>query len=152
MPGSSGKGGAVLWQNWAMEFPYTRTVGPVVGRFLAGLRERKIEGLCTSAGQVLVPPTGYDPQTSETLKSWVAVRDEGVVMTWTWVDTVAEGQPLPHPFAWALIRLDGADTALLHAVDASCPSAMKTGMRVKVRWAKETVGHIRDIECFEPIP
>lgn len=152
MPTSLGHRGGVLSQNWAMEFPYTRTVGPVVGRFLAGLRERKIEGLRTSAGQVVVPPTGYDPQTSEGLESWVAVAEEGVVTTWTWVETVTEGQPLPPPFAWALIRLGGADTALLHAVDASCASAMKTGMRVKVRWAKETVGHIRDIECFEPLP
>ena len=27
---------------------------------------------------------------------------------------------------------------------------MKTGMRVKPRWRKETTGEIRDIECFEP--
>jgi uncharacterized OB-fold protein len=27
---------------------------------------------------------------------------------------------------------------------------MRTGMRVRVRWAEETVGHIRDITCFEP--
>ena len=60
------------------------------------------------------------------------------------------GQPLAHPFAWALIRLDGADTAMLHAVDAGSAAAMRTGMRVRVRWAEHTVGHIRDIACFEP--
>jgi hypothetical protein len=27
---------------------------------------------------------------------------------------------------------------------------MATGMRVRARWAEETVGHIRDIACFEP--
>jgi uncharacterized OB-fold protein len=60
------------------------------------------------------------------------------------------GQPLAHPFAWALIRLDGADTAMLHAVDAGSAAAMRTGLRVRARWAGHTVGHIRDIACFEP--
>jgi hypothetical protein len=60
------------------------------------------------------------------------------------------GQPLDHPFAWALIRLDGADTALLHAVDAGSAAAMRTGMRVRPRWAADRVGGIRDLACFEP--
>jgi uncharacterized OB-fold protein len=61
-----------------------------------------------------------------------------------------EGQPLKHPFAWALIRLDGADTAMLHAVDAGAADEMRTGMRVTARWAASTVGDIRDIEGFVP--
>ena len=58
--------------------------------------------------------------------------------------------PLGRPFAWALIQLDGADTAMLHAVDAGEESKMQTGMRVRVRWRDETVGEILDITCFEP--
>jgi len=27
---------------------------------------------------------------------------------------------------------------------------MKTGMRVTPRWRAERVGHINDLECFEP--
>jgi uncharacterized OB-fold protein len=61
-----------------------------------------------------------------------------------------EGQPLTHPFAWALVKLDGADTSILHAVDAGSPDAMSTGMRVRVRWADERTGRIQDIACFEP--
>jgi uncharacterized protein len=66
-----------------------------------------------------------------------------------------DGQPLDRPFAWALIRLDGADTAMLHAVDpgpAGHAGMMRTGMRVRPRWAPERVGSIRDIACFEPDP
>jgi uncharacterized OB-fold protein len=59
-------------------------------------------------------------------------------------------QPLPHPFAYALIRLDGADTKLLHVVDAGAESAMKTGMRVRARWAEQTAGAITDIQAFVP--
>jgi uncharacterized OB-fold protein len=48
------------------------------------------------------------------------------------------------------VQLDGADTAMLHAVDAGEESKMRTGMRVRVRWREETVGEILDIACFEP--
>ena len=39
---------------------------------------------------------------------------------------------------------------MLHAVDAGSAAAMRTGMRVRPRWADERVGSIRDIACFEP--
>jgi hypothetical protein len=61
-----------------------------------------------------------------------------------------DGQPLAVPFAWALIRLDGADTALLHAVDAGSAAAIRTGLRVRPRWSAARTGSIRDIACFEP--
>ena len=57
--------------------------------------------------------------------------------------------PLQKPFAWALIKLDGADTAMLHVVDAGAEANMKTGMRVRARWRTERDGRIQDIECFE---
>jgi uncharacterized OB-fold protein len=57
---------------------------------------------------------------------------------------------LAHPFAWALIQLDGADVGFLHAVDAGDESAMSTGMRVRARWAPEPVADIGAIECFVP--
>jgi hypothetical protein len=69
-----------------------------------------------------------------------------------------EGQPLDRPFAWALIKLDGADTPLIHAVDAGEPEAIRTGARVHVHWADEPVGAITDIAYFalggeaEPVP
>jgi uncharacterized OB-fold protein len=58
--------------------------------------------------------------------------------------------PLDHPFAFALIRLDGASTALVHAVDAGSIEAMATGMRVAPRWRAERKGHITDVEAFVP--
>jgi uncharacterized OB-fold protein len=54
------------------------------------------------------------------------------------------------PFAWALITLDGADTALLHAVDAGSPDAISTGARVRAHWVDEPQGAITDIAYFEP--
>ena len=131
-----------------LEYPYTRTVGPVIGRFMTSLREGRIEGVRGTDGRVIVPPTEYDPVTSEALDEFVEVGDAGVVTTWAWVSQPRAGNPLDRPFAWALIRLDGADTALLHAVDAGDEARMATGMRVKVRWREERVGEIQDIACF----
>jgi uncharacterized OB-fold protein len=114
------------------------------------LRDRHLVGIRAADGRVLVPPQEYDPVTSEPLSEFVDVGTAGEVLTWTWVPTPLENNPLERSFAWALIRLDGADTGLLHAVDAGSASAMATGMRVQVRWRAETEGSIRDIECFEP--
>ena len=132
-----------------LEFPYKRSVGPVVGRFLTGLREGRIEGIKTASGGVMVPPVEYDPETAAPLSEFVEVGDAGVVTTWTWVANPRPNSPIQEPFAWALIKLDGADTALLHAV-CGTDSRMRTGMRVKARWRAERKGHITDIECFEP--
>lgn len=126
-------------------FDYTRSTGPVLGRFVNGLRERRIEGIRGSDGRVHVPPVEYDPVTAAPLSEFVPVGTEGTVVSWSWMAEPLEGQPLQRPFAWALIKLDGADTPMLHAVDSD---AVQTGMRVRVKWADETVGHIRDIAYF----
>jgi uncharacterized OB-fold protein len=141
----------VLSAPHVLEYPYRRSVGPVLSRFFTGLRERTILGVRTRAGRVLCPPGEADPETGlGVTDDFVEVGPGGVVTTWSWVARPRAKQPLGHPFAWALIRLDGADTALLHAVDAGDPSRMRTGMRLRPRWRAETVGEIGDIVCFEP--
>ncbi|MEV6710498.1 OB-fold domain-containing protein [Lentzea sp. NPDC051208] len=130
-------------------FDYTRSLGPTLGRFLSDLRRRKVTGIRGSDGRVHVPPLEYDPVTAERLSEFVDVAATGVVRGWSWIPEPLEGQPLDRPFAWALIQLDGADTSLLHAVDAGSPDRMATGTRVRARWRGERVGAITDIECFE---
>jgi uncharacterized protein len=133
-----------------VEFDYTRSLGPVLSSFMTGLRDRTVLGGRAADGRVIVPPSEYDPVTHQPLTDLVPVATTGTVQTWSWVSEPVEGQPFDRPFAFALVLLDGADTPMLHAVDVSEPSEMRTGMRVRVRWAEEPVGHIRDIACFEP--
>jgi uncharacterized OB-fold protein len=140
----------LLVASHVLEYPYRRSVGPVIGRFFAALKEQRFEGVRMGDGRVLVPPLEYDPATSEPLGDFVAVGPGGVVTTWAWVTAPRPKHPLHKPFAWALVRLDGADTGLLHAVDAGDIGAMRTGMRVRPRWRAERTGDIHDIECFEP--
>ncbi|NYI47485.1 hypothetical protein BJ993_004565 [Nocardioides aromaticivorans] len=132
-------------------FDYTRSTGPVVGRFLSGLRDGVVVGGRTSTGQVVVPPLEFDPVTHEPTTEFVEVSSVGTVTSWTWVPEPVKDQPFDRPFAFALVTLDGADVPLLHALDVSSPAEVTTGMRVRVRWAAERVGHINDIACFEPL-
>jgi uncharacterized OB-fold protein len=134
-----------------LEFPYTRTLGPVAGGFIRSLREQRLMGIRGADGKVLVPPLEYDPLTGASLGSeLVEVGPGATVVSWTWVSEPTDKHPLHHPFAFALIRPDGADTALVHAVDAGSPDVMATGMRVTPRWRSEPVGMITDIEAWEP--
>ena len=140
----------VLRAPLTVEFPVSRTVGPAISAFLTGLREGVVVGIRTADGRVMVPPVEYDPVTSEELDELVQVGEAGEVRSWTWVNEPREEHPVDRPFAWALIALDGADTTMLHAVDAGDHASMSTGMRVAIRWAGDRQGHIRDIECFVP--
>jgi uncharacterized protein len=132
-----------------IEFDYTRSLGPVLSEFMTALAGRRILGARGADGRVHAPPFEYDPVSSQPPGELTEVGPEGTVVSWSWMPQPLEGQPLAGPFAWALIRLDGADTAMLHAVDAGAVAAMRTGLRVRPRWAASRVGSIRDIACFE---
>jgi uncharacterized OB-fold protein len=132
-----------------LSFDYTRSVGPLLSQFFTALRERRIVGVRGSDGRVHVPPAEYDPVTYEALTEVVPVSAVGTVLSWTWQPAPLEGQPLDRPFAWALIKLDGADTPLLHAVDVP-EGSIKTGDRVHAHWIDEPVGAITDIAWFVP--
>ncbi|OOK72776.1 hypothetical protein BZL29_4757 [Mycobacterium kansasii] len=125
-------------------------MGPILGQFFTALRECRILGVRGSDGRVHVPPAEYDPVTYEPLTEMVPVSDVGTVASWTWQPEPLQGQPLDRPFAWALIKLDGADTLLMHAVDAGEPDKIRTGARVHVHWADEPQGAITDIAYFAP--
>jgi uncharacterized OB-fold protein len=129
-----------------LSFDYTRSVGPTLGAFFTALRNRRITGVRGSDGRVHVPVIEYDPVSYEPLTEIVPVSSVGTVLSWTWQPQPLDGQPLDRPFAWALIKLDGADTALLHAVDGE----VKTGDRVHAHWVAKPVGAITDIACFLP--
>lgn len=135
---------------YTLELPYRRSLGPVVGAFLTGLRDGRVLGSRTAAGRVIVPPLEYDPATGDAVDDLVEVGSAGTVTSWAWVPEPMRKHPLDHPFAWVLVQLDGADTSIIHALDSVTADAVTTGMRVRIVWADERRGHITDIACFEP--
>lgn len=141
---------SVLRAPLVLEYPFTRTTGPVVGGFLTGLREGMVLGIKRSDGTVMCPPLEYDPITAEPLTELVEIGQSGVVQTWTWNGEPRPMQPFDRPFGWAMVLLDGADTPMLHGVLVDGPAQMHTGMRVSVQWRAERTGHIADIAGFVP--
>lgn len=139
----------VLRSEFDLDFTYTRTYGAVMSQFFTALKDQKVLGIKGSQGQVICPPLEYDPQTADSLSEFVELSDTGVVKTWSWVSQPLDKHPLQKPFAWVLVQIDGADTSMLHILDAD-KTAIKTGMKVKIRWAENRLGRIHDIACFEP--
>ncbi|MFI5394467.1 MAG: Zn-ribbon domain-containing OB-fold protein [Candidatus Binatia bacterium] len=143
-----------MHQQLTMEFPYKHSTGPVIGRFLAGLKEQKRIWGQRAAGQgVVVPPTGYSEIDGSTGSEWVEVKDTGVVTAVAVVRNPIDGlHPFSSPFAFVLVRLDGADTAMAHVVKDDLDQ-LKVGARVKAVWAPDDQrnGTIRDIACFQLI-
>ncbi len=135
---------AALTASHSLEYTYKRSLGPILSQFFTALRDRRMLGVRRSDGTVMVPPKEYDPDTGQGLDEMVEVASEGVVRSWSWVDQPRRQQPLDHPFAYALVLLDGADTAFIHVVDEVTEASMKTGMRIRARWADETVGSMID--------
>lgn len=135
---------------YTLELPYRRSVGPVIGAFLTGLRDQQVLGSRTAEGRVIVPPLEYDPETGDPVEEMVEVGPAGVVTSWAWVGEPLRKHPLDRPFAWVMVQLDGADTSMVHALDVDGPDAVSTGMRVQVRWSEDRRGHVLDIACFEP--
>jgi len=140
----------VLHAEHRLEYPYARSTGPVIGAFLTALRDGRFVGATGTDGRVIVPPTEYDPLTGDDVGELVEVGPGGVIESWAWVSEPLRKHPLQTPFAWALVRLDGADTALLHAVAAGGPDELSTGARVtaKFRDEGERIGSMADLESF----
>jgi uncharacterized OB-fold protein len=134
-----------------MELMYRRSLGPVVGAFLTGLRDRRLLASRTTEGRVICPALEYDPESGDAVTDdLVEVGPGGTVTGWSWVSEPLRKHPSDRPFAWALVQLDGADTSLLHALAVDGPESVRTGMRVVPRWAAERSGHITDLAHFVP--
>lgn len=145
---------APLFSDWTMEFPYKHSTGETIGRFLAGLRDQRLIWGQRVPGQgVIVPPLGYGETDAAEGGEWVAVENAGTVTAVAVVHEATEGlHPAAAPFAFVLVRLDGADTALPHIVTEGL-DRLRVGSRVEAVWRPdgERIGSIRDIAGFRPI-
>jgi hypothetical protein len=137
-----------------VQFPYKHSTGQVTGRFLAGLKEQKrIWGRRVAGQGVVVPPNSYSEVDATSAGEWVEVKDEGTVTAVAEIaEPIAGLHPCERPFAFVLVKLDGADTALAHVVTEGL-DRLRVGSRVKAVWAPddERKGTIRDIARFEVV-
>lgn len=135
-----------------LTFPFSRTLGSTLSTFSSAIAQGQIIGVRTG-GRVIAPPLEYDPDTAaDSGTDWVCVGPKGTVSSWTWVPEPTNLHPLDHAFGFAFITLDGADTPMIHIVDAGSESAMSAGMRVEAKFKApaDCAGRIDDIIAFIP--
>jgi uncharacterized OB-fold protein len=127
---------------YPLTLAFDRAVGGATGAFLAGLADGRISGSRGPGGRVSVPPVEGEEV--------VPVSDVGTLRAWAWVAEPDPRHPLDHPFAFALVQLDGADTSLLHVVDVEREDALVAGLRVRADWRAERRGSVLDLRAFVP--
>ena len=102
-------------------------------------------------GRCCVRPPNTTPRPPSRSPSLVEVGPGGELVSWTWVDPPRSQSPWGQPHGLGMIRLDGADTAMVHGLLVERPEAeLSVGMRVTAHWRPEREGHIADLEGFVP--
>ncbi len=135
-----------------LAMPYRYFPGPIAARFFLALRdEARILGIrCPQCQMVYVPPEPICGRCFSKLEEWVEVGKEGTLQGYTVTRYSLPIHPGPAPVIYGLIRLDRADTALLHFLGQVEADDLKIGMRVEAVFRMERRGNILDIEHFRP--
>lgn len=136
-----------------MEADYVYTAGVAGERFLREIRdnERLMGTFCPHCDVIYLPPRIYCETCYRSLDEWEEVPNKGVVAVFTVAHVGADGNPLPRPEVWALVRFSGVRGGLFHRVDLP-PEAVEVGMEVEAVFSGEASrGSITDIQHFKPI-
>jgi hypothetical protein len=137
----------------ALQVPYRYSMGATTSKFFIEIRDnRKILGIrCPACDVVYVPPRTTCGRCFSQLDEWVEVGDRGTLETYTRVYYSTPVQPVPAPFYYGIIKLDGADTGLAHLVGGLKGKEPKIGMRLQAVFKEDRQGNMLDISYFKPV-
>jgi uncharacterized OB-fold protein len=129
-----------------VRFRYTPGVGN--GAFFEAVRDRGVflGSRCAECGVTYLPARIFCERCLAQLQADTECGPEGTVESWTVAHEDVDGERLDDPVVYALVKLDGADTVLLHRSLAP----VDIGDRVGVVLKPDRTGSILDIEGFEP--
>jgi uncharacterized OB-fold protein len=129
-----------------IRIPFRYTAGQALTRFLLGLAERQIWATrCSQCGRVYLPPLSFCGRCWQQITEWHELPPEGELVSYTLRPKGASGEML------GLIRLEGADTLLVHWLGEVGPDQLEQVARVRAVWSNEPKGGILDIAYFAPI-
>lgn len=136
-----------------LDLPFSYAAGKTASRFFVELRDRqRIMGKrCPLCQRVIVPPQLFCKECFVETDEWVEVGPEGTLVTFTVVYHRENHHPKEAPLAYGIIKLDGADTSIVHFLGETEVTKLEHGMRVRAIFSEERKGHILDIECFRPV-
>lgn len=136
--------------------PYEWDAGEHGSKFLAKIRdeEKILATKCSNCGRSYIPPRNVCPDCFEEISEWVEVAEHGELVTYTVVNYEEPLiQPEEPPLIYGIIKLDGADTGLVHLLGEIEPADLKHGIEVEAvfRDESEREGNILDIKYFKPV-
>jgi uncharacterized OB-fold protein len=136
-----------------MEVPYRNYLGGLASDFYVKLRdEGKLYGAkCPKCGRVYMPPQSICGPCFAKIENLVPVSDKGTLLTFTEVSYKEPVQPVDPPLMYGIIKLDGADTGLLHIIGEAAAADLKIDMQVQAVFADKRSGNILDIKYFKPV-
>jgi hypothetical protein len=133
----------------AVSFRYTPGVGNTA--FFEALRDRGVflGSRCDHCGVTYLPARIFCERCLAELDPAVECGPEGELLSWTIARVDVDDRPLDDPVPYGLVRLDGADTSVLHRL-LEVEGEPTIGVRVRPVLAAARDGSIFDLEGFAP--
>lgn len=139
----------------SMPVSHRYTAGLAGERFFRALADRGVflATRCKTCALVYCPARAFCERCLAALDEELEVGPQGGLESFTVVRIGFDGKALPAPVTVGLIRLDGADTCLVHRV-APGPPAPQLGMTLEpvLRGPEDRTGCLDDVEHFRPVP
>jgi len=137
-----------------IKVPYRWFAGEVGTRYLESLREAgKFLGTrCSQCDKVYHIPRRNCPECFEECSEWVELGSSGDLESYTIVRKHhPQLAPLPLPYGYGIIKLEGADTGFLHLLGEFDEKDLKVGARVEAVFSDAREGNILDVKFFRPV-
>jgi len=133
----------------SVSFRYTPGVGNTA--FFEALRDRGVflGSRCDGCGVTYLPARIFCERCLAELEPTVECGPQGELVSWTIARVDVDDRPLDRPTMYGLVRLDGADTVVLHRL-LDIDRDPQIGMRFRAVLAPERKGAILDVEGFAP--
>jgi long-chain acyl-CoA synthetase len=144
--------------NQVLSIPQRFATGPVMGRFLNALKEKRIvANKCPRCGRLQLPPREVCAECVVRVTEFVEVGPEGVLttpdITYYASPDPLTGESRETPYISAHFLLDGCKghETFWHELKPSDIDKVRRGVRVRPVWNDERVGAVTDIKYFEVI-
>jgi uncharacterized OB-fold protein len=133
----------------SVSFRYTPGVGNTA--FFEALRDRAVflGSRCDSCGVTYLPARIFCERCLRELDPSVECGPGGELLSWTVARVDVDDRPLDRPVTYGLVRLDGADTVLLHRL-LDVDDEPTIGDRVRAVFASDREGSMLDVSGFAP--
>lgn len=121
-------------------------------RFLKEIRDNKkiVATKCSKCGKIYVPPRLHCPDCFVRMDEWVDLSGKGTLESYTIVRYKEAYHLRDIPYAYGVIKMDGADTGLVHMLGGIDLDKIKVGMKVEPVFKEEREASFLDIDYFKP--